>query len=77
MRKLTDGAARAKTILERDNAPLSEECERVVKRDLERTLSGYFDLCGEVSFKITRGENYAITIRAEASQIKPFGVIRV
>ena len=42
MRKLTDGAVRAKTLLERESAPLSEECERVLALDLERTLAAYF-----------------------------------
>lgn len=76
MRKLSDGAARAKNLLERENAPLSEECERVLARDLERTLSGYFGLCGPVEVKIARNGNYVITVRAEAAQVKPFGIIK-
>ena len=42
MHRLTDSAARAKNLLERENAPLAEECERVLARDLERVLSSYF-----------------------------------
>ena len=76
MRKLTDGAVRAKTLLERESAPLSEECERVLALDLERTLAAYFALNGGVRLKITREENYIITVRAEAVQVKPFGVVK-
>lgn len=76
MRKLTDGAVRAKTLLERESAPLSEECERVLALDLERTLAAYFSLNGVVRLKITREENYIITVRAEAVQVKPFGVVK-
>ena len=76
MRKLTDGAVRAKTLLERESAPLSEECERVLALDLERTLAAYFSLNGGVRLKITREENYIITVRAEAVQVKQFGVVK-
>ena len=76
MRKLTDGAVRAKTLLERESASLSEECERVLALDLERTLAAYFSLNGGVRLKITREENYIITVRAEAVQVKPFGVVK-
>ena len=76
MHKLTDSAARAKNLLERESAPLSEECERVLARDLERALSAYFFLQGGVQLKIVREENYVITVRAEAVQARPFGVVR-
>lgn len=76
MRRLNDSAARAKNLLERENAPLAEECERVLVRDIERTLSAYFSLKGEVELKIVRESDYTITIRAAAVQVKPFGVIK-
>ena len=67
MHRLTDSAARAKNLLERENAPLAEECERVLARDLERVLSSYFFLQGGVQLKIAReGNSTVITLRAEA-----------
>lgn len=76
MHKLTDSAARAKILLERESAPISEECERVLARDLERVLASYFFLQGNVQLKIVREDNYVITLRAEAVQARPFGVVR-
>ena len=74
MHRLTDSAARAKNLLERENAPLAEECERVLARDLERVLSSYFFLQGGVQLKIAReGNSTVITLRAEAVQARPFG----
>lgn len=76
MRRLTDSAARAKNLLEREGAPLPEECERALARDLERVLSSYFSLRGGVELKVVRGESYVITLRAEAVQARPFGILR-
>ena len=77
MHRLTDSAARAKNLLERENAPLAEECERVLARDLERILSSYFFLQGGVQLKIAReGNSTVITLRAEAVQARPFGVVK-
>lgn len=76
MRRLSDSAERAKCILERESAPLSAECERIVARDLERTLSGYFDLTGKLSLQIERGDKIVIIVRAKAVQVKPFGLIK-
>ncbi len=75
MRKLTDNALRARNLLSREKSPLSPECERVVVRDLERTLSGYFKLSGRITLKVERGKKLSVTIQAEADEVKPFGIV--
>ena len=75
MRKLSENAVRAKHILEREGSPLSAECERVLERDLRRVLSAYFELEGAVELRVGRGEKIEITVRAQASRARPFGVL--
>lgn len=74
MHRLTENAARARRILERANAPLSPECEQVIVRELQRTLSAYFELRGDVRVKIERTDALHITVEAIADAAKPFGV---
>lgn len=76
MRKLTDGAVRAKEILERDNAPVPAECERMIAQDLAALLSGYFELEGDVELKIERKDALEITVRARAVRSKSFRVMK-
>ncbi len=76
MRKLTDGAVRAKEILERDNAPVPAECERMIAQDLAALLAGYFELESDVELKIERKDALEITVRARAVRAKTFGVVR-
>ena len=77
MHRLTDSAARAKDLLKGENPPLGEGGEEVLARDLERILSSYFFLQGNVQLKIAReGNSTVITLRAEAVQARPFGVVR-
>lgn len=75
MRKLTDGALRARDVLARENAVLPAECGRVAARDIEKILSEYFVLSGGVSFKAERKGRIVITIVAEAEEAKPFGIV--
>lgn len=75
MRKLTDNAKRARDVLARENAVLPADCERVVKREIQKTLSEFFELSGEVAFKTERRGRIVITIVAEADEVKPFGII--
>lgn len=75
MRKLTDNAARARRVLERANAPLSDGCEQIVAREIERTLAAYFELCGDIKLKIVRTDKIYITVEAAAESVKPFGII--
>lgn len=76
MRKLSDNAMRTRDILSRERTLISEDCEKVIVRDLEKILSGYFRLCGGVNFKLERGETIRISVTAEAEEIKPFGIVR-
>lgn len=76
MRKLSDNAMRTRDILSRERTLISEDCEKVIVRDLEKILSGYFKLRGGVSFKLERGETIRISVTAEAEEIKPFGIVR-
>ena len=76
MRKLTDGAARAKEVLERESAPVPAECERLIALDLGAVLNGYFELEGGVDLQIERGEQLRITVRARARRARPFNVAR-
>ena len=77
MHRLTDSAARAKNLLERENAPPPGGCGRVLARDLGRVLASYFFLPGGGQLKIAReGNSTVITLRAEAVQARPFGVVR-
>ncbi len=76
MRRLADSAVRAKVILERENAPLPADCRRMVALDLERTLSGYFELADKVEVNVEKGDTYEIVVRAKAVRIKTFGVLR-
>lgn len=75
MNRRTDGAERARTLLERSAAPLSAECERVLERDLRRVLSAYFELEGAVELRVGRCEKIEISVRAQASRARPFGVL--
>ena len=76
MRRLTDNAVRAKHILEREDAPLTPDCEQMLERDLERVLAGYFDLAAPVRVQIAREGSYVVTVRAEAARPRPFGVVK-
>ncbi len=75
MRRLTDNARRAREIIARENAVLPGECERIAAREVEKTLAEFFDLAGEVRFKVERRGKIVITVEAEADGVKPFGVI--
>lgn len=75
MRRLTDSARRARDVLERENSVLSAECEKIAMRDVQRTLSEFFKLSGDISFKVERKGKIVITIAAEADEAKPFGVL--
>lgn len=75
MRKLTDNAARARRVLERANAPLSDGCEQIVAREIERTLAAYFELEGDVELKIERKGLLEITVRAKAVRSKSFQIL--
>ncbi len=75
MRRLTDSARRARDVLERENSVLSAECEKIAMRDVQRTLSEFFKLSGDISFKVERKGKIVITISAEADEAKPFGVL--
>lgn len=75
MRRLTDSARRARNVLERENSVLSAECEKIAMRDVQRTLSEFFKLSGDISFKVERKGKIVITISAEADEAKPFGVL--
>ncbi len=75
MRRLTDSARRARDVLERENSVLSAECEKIAMRDVQRTLSEFFKLSGDISFKVERKGKIVITIAAEADEVKPFGVL--
>ena len=66
MRRLTDSARRARNVLERENSVLSAECEKIAMRDVQRTLSEFFKLSGDISFKVERKGKIEITIAAEA-----------
>ena len=50
MRKLTDNAKRARDVLARENAVLPADCERVAKREIQKTLSEFFELSGETNY---------------------------
>lgn len=76
MRRLTDNAVRARNILEREGAPLPPDCEQMLARDLERVLSGYFDLAAPVQVNIAREGCYVVTVRAEAARPRPFGIVK-
>ena len=76
MRRLTDNAVRAKSILAREGAPLSADCEQVLVRELQRVLSGLFDLTGDVQVSVTREKTFVSQIRAEAVRVRPFGVVK-
>ena len=77
MRKLSENAVRAKHILEREGSPLSAECERMLLRELERTLSAFFDLTGELRLQLVReGRGYAVSVHANAAKVRPFGVVK-
>lgn len=75
MRKLTDNAKRAREVLERENCVLTAECERVARREIEKTLSEFFRLTGEVKMKVERKGTIVIAIEAEAAEVKPFGIL--
>ena len=75
MRKLTDGALRARDVHARENAVLPAECGREAAREIEKILSEYFVLSGGVSFKAERKGRIVITIVAEADEAKPFGIV--
>lgn len=75
MRKLTDNAARARTVLRREKTPVSATCEAMIVADITRILSAYFGLEGEVRLRVEQGEKMRIIIEAEAATAKPFGTV--
>lgn len=72
MRKITDNASRARSVLERASAPVSHACEEMASADVARVLSAYFVLEGEVRMRIARGDKIYITIEATALSAKDF-----
>ena len=76
MRRLRDHALRTRLVLVRETQPLTEECREVIAQDLARTLGEYFELAGDVSLKVTRGETITISVEAHAFSVLPFGVVR-
>ncbi len=75
MQKVTDSAARARRLLERENAPLPPACERLLAAELARVLGAYFELSAPPQVAIERGKTLRITVRAQAERAKPFGVL--
>lgn len=75
MRRLADSAQRALDVLERENAVLSAECEKIAARDVARTLSEFFELTDDIVLKVEKKGKIVITVYAEAEKVKPFGVL--
>ena len=67
---------RAYGILQADQAALDAESKAVIERDLERKLSEYFDVSGDLRLEITsEDDGFRVLLTCRAERVKRFRVL--
>lgn len=67
---------RLESLLRRDKAVISEECEAAAVRDFAHVAQEYFDLDGRVSFSLQEEKNGAlVTLTFRITRVKNFTVL--
>ena len=67
---------RAYEILQADQAALDAESKAVIERDLERKLSEYFDVSGDLRLEITSEEDgFRLFLTCKAERVKRFRIL--
>ncbi len=68
---------RAYGVLQADKAVMSEECKRLILRDLQGKLSEYFELSSPLSIEIEEEKGtYRVLLSFDAERIKHFQVLK-
>ena len=68
---------RLKEIIENDRLLLSSDTSEMICYDLKNLLNEYFNVEGGVALSVEPlKDSYEITVKAKASAIKSFGVIK-
>ncbi len=68
---------RLKNLIEKDRLLLSKDVLALIEFDLYNLLNNYFNLSSNVNIDIkTLKDRYEITIKGDASGVKPFGIIK-
>ena len=64
---------RLASVIEKDRVFAGEDFKNIACKDLERTLSEYADLCGEMVFEVKKeGSYFVLEIKAKATRLKNF-----
>ncbi len=68
---------RLKKLIEKDRLLLGKDVLELIEFDLYNLLNNYFNLSRGVELSIeTLKDRYEITIKCNASGVKPFGIIK-
>ena len=71
------GKKRLQEIINSDRLLLSNDTSEMICYDLKNTLFEYFNLDGGVTLQVVpKNDCFEITVKAKASAIKSFGVIK-
>ncbi len=74
---MTTNKKRLQEIIKNDRLLLSSDTSEMICYDLKKTLLEYFNLEGEVCLTVEpKSDCYQITVKATASAIKSFGLIK-
>ncbi len=74
---MKNSTKRLKQIIESDRLLLSSDTSEMICYDLKKILNEYFNVEGGVTLSVEpMKDSYEITIKAKASAIKSFGVIK-
>ncbi len=76
MKKENGELMRLRTVIENDRLNVSSDFDNVIRSDVKSLLNDYFELKNNPTFSVTKNGNvYDVIITAQASRLKPFGVI--
>ena len=74
---MKENKKRLQEIIKNDRLLLSQDTSEMICYDLKKTLLEYFNLEGGISLIVEpKSDCYQITIKATASAIKSFGLIK-
>ncbi len=74
---MTANKKRLQEIIKNDRLLLSSDTSEMICYDLKKTLLEYFNLEGGISLSVEpKSDCYQITVKATASAIKSFGLIK-
>ncbi len=70
--------SRLSSVIEKDRLIITSETSSLIVYDLKRLLNNYFNVEGEVKLNVNaKSSGYELSITANASSIKNFGVLKM